>query len=141
MTQAASRGPSRVSSRGSQTNQAKTCATCGRSMQWRRKWADCWAEIRYCSDTCRAHRPGDLDSAAERCIVELLRARPRNASICPSEAARSLGGDQWRELMGPVRAAARRLAANRVVEITQGGHRIDPSRARGPIRLRLSSGS
>jgi hypothetical protein len=38
----------------------KTCACCGRPFQWRRKWKDVWAEVRYCSDRCRnlARRPG-----------------------------------------------------------------------------------
>ncbi|MEE3317293.1 MAG: DUF2256 domain-containing protein [Pseudomonadota bacterium] len=31
----------------------KTCATCGRPFKWRKKWADVWEEVRYCSDRCR----------------------------------------------------------------------------------------
>lgn len=31
----------------------KTCATCGRPMVWRRKWARVWDEVRYCSARCR----------------------------------------------------------------------------------------
>jgi hypothetical protein len=31
----------------------KTCATCGRPFTWRKKWADVWEEVRYCSDRCR----------------------------------------------------------------------------------------
>lgn len=34
----------------------KTCATCGRPMRWRRKWAKVWDEVRYCSDRCRGDR-------------------------------------------------------------------------------------
>jgi hypothetical protein len=34
----------------------KTCATCGRPMQWRRKWAKVWDEVRHCSDRCRRRR-------------------------------------------------------------------------------------
>lgn len=59
------------------------------------------------------------------------------ATICPSEAARSIGVDGWRELMEPTRAAARRLVADPVVDITQGGVVVDPSTAKGPIRIRL----
>lgn len=33
---------------------AKACAACGRMFSWRRKWARDWAEVRYCSDRCRA---------------------------------------------------------------------------------------
>jgi len=37
----------------------KTCATCGRPMVWRRKWAKVWDEVRHCSARCRrAHRKG-----------------------------------------------------------------------------------
>ncbi|MBV7379066.1 DUF2256 domain-containing protein [Maritimibacter dapengensis] len=31
----------------------KTCARCGRSFTWRRKWARVWDEVRYCSKACR----------------------------------------------------------------------------------------
>jgi hypothetical protein len=32
----------------------KPCAACGRPFQWRKKWADCWEQVKYCSDRCRA---------------------------------------------------------------------------------------
>lgn len=35
----------------------KTCATCGRPFAWRKKWADNWDEVRYCSERCRRNRP------------------------------------------------------------------------------------
>jgi hypothetical protein len=38
--------------------------------------------------------------------------------------------------MEPARRAARRLVAAGTLEITQGGRVVDPSTARGPIRLR-----
>ncbi len=38
--------------------------------------------------------------------------------------------------MEPARQAARRLVAAGEIEITQGGHVVDPSTAKGPIRLR-----
>lgn len=34
----------------------KDCATCGRPIVWRRKWARVWDEVRHCSDRCRASR-------------------------------------------------------------------------------------
>ncbi|MEJ2383689.1 MAG: DUF2256 domain-containing protein [Xanthomonadales bacterium] len=34
----------------------KTCATCQRPFRWRRKWAACWDEVRYCSKRCRGNR-------------------------------------------------------------------------------------
>jgi len=34
----------------------KPCAACGRPFTWRRKWARCWDEVRFCSDACRTGR-------------------------------------------------------------------------------------
>ncbi|MDV7389877.1 DUF2256 domain-containing protein, partial [Arthrospira platensis SPKY1] len=31
----------------------KTCPSCLRPFQWRRRWARCWDEVRYCSQRCR----------------------------------------------------------------------------------------
>ncbi|NBB93133.1 MAG: DUF2256 domain-containing protein [Gammaproteobacteria bacterium] len=30
----------------------KTCPVCRRPFAWRRKWRDCWDEVRYCSKRC-----------------------------------------------------------------------------------------
>ena len=38
--------------------------------------------------------------------------------------------------MEPARQAARRLVARDLVDITQSGRVVDPSTARGPIRIR-----
>ncbi|TIC87276.1 DUF2256 domain-containing protein [Crenobacter intestini] len=32
---------------------SKPCAACGRPMRWRRRWANNWDEVKYCSDACR----------------------------------------------------------------------------------------
>ncbi len=44
--------------------------------------------------------------------------------------------DDWRELMEPARRAARRLVVDGEVEITQRGVVVDPSTAKGAIRIR-----
>jgi len=31
----------------------KICVTCGRSFEWRRKWAKDWDNVKYCSERCR----------------------------------------------------------------------------------------
>ncbi|WP_344701474.1 DUF2256 domain-containing protein [Halomonas cibimaris] len=31
----------------------KRCACCQRPFAWRKKWARCWDEVRYCSERCR----------------------------------------------------------------------------------------
>lgn len=116
----------------------KVCVRCGRTMQWRAKWAKNWEQVKYCSDQCRRTRATETDSALEDAIVGLLGARARDASICPSEAARQVGGESWQSLMEPTRMAARRLVAQGKVQITQGGKVVDPSRAKGPIRIRLA---
>lgn len=118
----------------------KVCVACGRRILWRKKWERDWESVRYCSDRCRKGKGSDVDQRLERTILELLENRAGGATICPSEAARIVGGDDWRPLMEPSRSAARRLVAAGAIEITQGGQVVDPSTARGPIRLRVRRG-
>lgn len=108
-------------------------------MTWRAAWAANWDEVRYCSDRCRRRRIRPVDVALEDTIRALLSERARGATICPSEAARVVDPDGWRGLMEPARAAARRLVDAGVVEITQSGRVVDPSSAKGPIRVRLAA--
>lgn len=115
----------------------KDCAVCARVITWRKKWERDWEQIRYCSDACRRRRVSGQDAALEQAMVDLLSARAAGASICPSEAARRVDPDGWKDRMEDARRAARRLVAGGVVEITQGGRVVDPSTARGPIRVRL----
>ena len=114
----------------------KTCASCGRTIEWRKKWARSWDEVQNCSDACRRHKVTDTDRALESSIRSLLDSRRAGATICPSEAAREVGGEDWRDLLEPARRAARRLVAAGEVEVTQGGKVVDPSTAKGPIRVR-----
>lgn len=77
--------------------------------------------------------------AMETAILELLAARRPGATICPSDAARRVAGDdaeRWRPRMAEARAAAARLVARGEVVITQRGEVVDLERARGPIRIR-----
>lgn len=115
---------------------SKPCLACGRTITWRKKWARDWDEVRYCSDACRRRKVTAMDLRLEEAIRTKLLQRSGSATICPSEVARELGGEDWRELMEPARAAARRLVAAGEVEITQGGSVVEPSTARGPIRIR-----
>ncbi|MBM7508984.1 hypothetical protein JOE61_002798 [Nocardioides salarius] len=129
------------------TPEPRTCVSCGRTIEWRKKWERDWEQVRYCSTPCRRHCVTDTDRALEASILDLLAARSRASTICPSEAARAVGGgggdgdagddgEAWRELMEPARRAARRLVAAGEVEVTQGGRVVDPSTAKGPIRIR-----
>jgi hypothetical protein len=115
---------------------SKTCVSCGRRIEWRKKWERNWDEVRYCSAGCRSRKVRPVDSELESVILALLEDRRAGATICPSEAARTVGGEDWRDLMEPARAAARRLVDAGRIEITQGGSVVDPSTAKGPIRLR-----
>ena len=115
---------------------SKPCAVCGRRITWRRKWERDWEQVRYCSDACRRAGLSPTDDALQQAVLDLLAQRAAGATICPSEAARQVGGEDWRRLMEPARAAARRLVASGDVEVTQGGHVVDPSTAKGPVRIR-----
>jgi hypothetical protein len=77
----------------------------------------------------------DVDGALERTIDALLDQRRAGTTICPSEAARAVDPDGWRELMPAARAAAGRLAASGQVEVTQRGEVVDVATARGPVRV------
>jgi len=78
----------------------------------------------------------DVDRVLERTIDELLDQRRPEATICPSEAARAVDPEGWRELMPAARAAAGRLVAEGRAEVTQRGEVVDVATARGPVRVR-----
>lgn len=73
-------------------------------------------------------------------ILDMARERGPAKTICPSDAARAVGGEQWRDLMDDARDIARELARAGDVEITQKGEVLDPDATwRGPIRIRATS--
>ena len=81
----------------------------------------------------------DVDQRLETAILDLLSRRAPTATICPSDAARAVGGDDeaaWRPLMEPARQAAGRLVGRGDVVITQRGEVVDLGTATGPIRIR-----
>jgi hypothetical protein len=64
----------------------------------------------------------------------LLRARPATSSICPSDAARVVGGLRWRALLPVASEMARSEARAGELIITQRGKSLDPeANWRGPI--------
>ncbi|WP_226346896.1 DUF3253 domain-containing protein [Agilicoccus flavus] len=67
-------------------------------------------------------------------IRTLLRHR-ESSTICPSDAARIVGGEEWRDLMPIAREVAADLAGDGVVRVLSKGEEVDPAAARGPIRL------
>jgi hypothetical protein len=119
----------------------KICTVCGRTITWRKKWARDWADVKFCSDACRRRAKGagaTVDATLDQSLAWLLAERGAGKTVCPSEVARAVGGEQWRNLMEPARAAARRAVARGEAEITQRGQVVDPSTAKGPIRIRPS---
>jgi hypothetical protein len=44
----------------------KTCPVCGRPFQWRKKWADVWEQVKYCSEACKKRRDGNQTGKTEK---------------------------------------------------------------------------
>lgn len=129
----------------------KLCKTCGRPFSFREDHAQDWDIVKYCSETCRMHKanasPADLEDAILTLLAERTADGDLTKTICPSEAARLVAGDDrtkskedrrsWEALMEPARAAARHLVSQNRIVITQHGKVVDPATTKGPIRLRL----
>ncbi|MBC7387035.1 MAG: DUF2256 and DUF3253 domain-containing protein [Cryobacterium sp.] len=115
--------------------ESKNCLLCGREMTWRKKWEKNWNEVRYCGEKCRRDK-NTLREGHETEILNLLAQRAHSATICPSEVLPP-AFKQDAEKMELVRQAARRLVHQGKIEILQKGQVIEPSKFRGPIRLRL----
>lgn len=77
---------------------------------------------------------GAMDARIESTIKALLRHRG-TSTICPSDVARVVGGEQWRERMDDVRSVASVLADAEEVVITQRGKPVDLTSAKGPVRI------
>jgi hypothetical protein len=134
--------PDRIRKRERTTpHKDKLCKACGRAFAWRKEWEKDWAVMKYCSDACRGYKAGEADAALEAAILGLLAERDAGKTICPSEAAKLVGGTEarrdWEGLMVPARAAARRLVKAGRIDVVQHGRVVDGDNARGAIRLRL----
>jgi uncharacterized protein DUF3253 len=68
-------------------------------------------------------------------IRTLLRHRDPDRTICPSDAARVVGGAGFRRLMPLVREVAAELADEGGIEVRQRGEPVDLRTAKGPVRL------
>ncbi|ODP37897.1 DUF3253 domain-containing protein [Sphingomonas turrisvirgatae] len=78
----------------------------------------------------------DREDAARRMTLTLLAARAPDATICPSEVARALSPDHWRDEMLRVHAATDLLAEQGAVQLSWKGTPM-PVRS-GPYRIALS---
>ncbi len=111
----------------------KICESCGREIEYRKKWLRNWDQVKYCSDECRRNKDKfDFKDA----ILTLLKQRQSNQTICPSEVL-PLEQKSDKVIMEHVRRSARLLASDGLIEITQKNQAVDPLDFRGPIRLRL----
>lgn len=65
--------------------------------------------------------------------------RGADKTICPSEVARAMFGENWRSEMQTIRNAAFDLAAQNKVTVTQKGKKVDPQHLKGPIRIKINT--
>lgn len=70
-------------------------------------------------------------------ILALATARGTDKTICPSEVARTLWPDEWRNHMEEVRSAAFTLRDEGKVRISQKGKEVLDTEVKGPIRIRI----
>jgi Protein of unknown function (DUF3253) len=86
-------------------------------------------------DSDPAHDYADRDVV--RAIDRLLRARAADATICPSEVARELAGEDgsWRAAMPRIRDVAAGMVDAGRLRVTRRGLDVDARSAGGPIRL------
>ena len=75
------------------------------------------------------------DRKISQAIDDLLDQGQEGGTILPSQVARKLGGEYWRELMPRVREVAAERAEANELELRRGGERVDPRNPRGPVRL------
>lgn len=67
-------------------------------------------------------------------IRSLLRHRD-GTTICPSDAARVVGGEGWRDVVPVAREVAHDLVGEEVVVVQQKGRPVDVRTAKGPVRI------
>ncbi len=120
---------------GTAGHEPRTCRSCGRRIEWRKKWERNWESVAYCSDSCRARKVRPIDTALEDWLLARLDDAPRGATVDPADAATALATDGG-NLGEPARSAARRLVHRGLAEMVQRGAVVDPSTAKGPVALR-----
>lgn len=76
----------------------------------------------------------DFDERIAAAMRALIRKRGES-SICPSDVARTVGGDSWRSTMSDVRRIAAALAERDEIVVTQKGEKVSIDDARGPVRM------
>ena len=74
----------------------------------------------------------------EAAILTLVEQRGPGKSICPSEAARTVFAENWRDRMRHVRNAAIHLARQDKIVILRKGKPVDPEAFKGVYRLSIA---
>ena len=70
-------------------------------------------------------------------ILEHVKQRGSEKTVCPSEVARAIGGAEWRDLMPQIRLVAAELVDEGLIRVTRQGVDVDPYNPGGPIRLSI----
>lgn len=79
----------------------------------------------------------DTGITIQTAILNKALARGSDKSTCPSEIARELFPDNWRNHMEEVRRAAIELSEAGKVRITQQGKPVDTGHIKGPVRIQI----
>ena len=82
------------------------------------------------------------DEQIKTALLALIAQRGEESSACPSEVARALAPEDWRDLMPRVRQVAGQLALRGLLDISQGGESVPATTLpngpwKGPIRIRV----
>ncbi|WP_091228355.1 DUF3253 domain-containing protein [Microbacterium sp. 3J1] len=80
-------------------------------------------------------RAGEAFDERIASVIRALTRKRSGSSICPSDVARTLGGESWRTLMPEVRRVAADLADRAEIVVTQKGEPVSIREARGPVRI------
>lgn len=75
---------------------------------------------------------------ARRARTAAMRGRQQQPTICPSDVARTIAGEDWRGSLQLVRDVAAELVAQGSLRVLQRGREVSVQVAKGPIRLALA---
>ncbi len=79
-----------------------------------------------------------LDPEIAKAILSLTATRGAEKSICPSEVARQLYPDNWRDRMQDVVDVAIAMHRKGEVLVVQHGEPVDVNQIKGPIRIKTT---
>lgn len=77
------------------------------------------------------------DNDVAEVIIRMATERGPGKTICPSEVARAMFAQNWRNHMNEIRDTAIKLQQQGKVSITQKGVEISVEDIKGPIRIKI----